>query len=128
MERQLAAVLKMSLEASQALPPAPPVPLTSPPPSAPPLPPTSGLMDNDPSLQCIECEESDDDDDDDDDERTGEVTCSICCEDKPVEDFKGRLAAGCSHLREICDLCAVRHIRAEVNGKGNVTLIRCPHA
>lgn len=62
------------------------------------------------------------------DSRTGEITCSICCEDKPAADFKGRLASGCTHLRTMCDLCVVQHIRAEVNGKGNTAQIRCPHA
>merc|ERR1711998_217752 len=73
------------------------------------------------ALVCGECQE-------DEDDRTGTITCDICCDDKPAEDFRGKLAAGCAHLRQMCDGCAVRHIRAEVNGKGNTTQIRCPHA
>merc|ERR1711998_17444 len=124
MERQLAAVLKMSLESSVAPSvPVPSVPAPSaPPPSAPSVE-QSTAEELDPSLLCQECN-----DDEPDDERTGEVTCTICCDDKPVDDFRGSLTAGCSHLRVICDLCVVRHIRAEVNGKGNVTQIRCPHS
>jgi len=60
-------------------------------------------------------------------EEEGDITCSICCDEQPAENFKVLVEGKCKHPHSMCQACVVRFINEEVNGKGNVGVIQCPH-
>lgn len=53
--------------------------------------------------------------------------CAICSDTKPLSEFPGKITAECKHERDVCRSCMARTVNLEVNGKGNSTLIPCPH-
>jgi len=55
------------------------------------------------------------------------LECAICCQERGSGKFPGKITAACEHSRDVCSRCVAKTIDLEVNGKGNSTVIRCPH-
>ena len=52
------------------------------------------------------------------------TTCSICAATE-IPDGEPNVIEKCTHKRTVCDLCYARHLREELNEKGNVDNIVC---
>jgi len=59
------------------------------------------------------------------------ATCEVCAEDVTTAmrvEMRSRAAtSSCNHGRSVCFDCMRMHVHMEINGKGNVNEIRCPH-
>lgn len=57
------------------------------------------------------------------------LTCGVCYEKLPFEDFPRRISAKCAHKNQVekgyCQSCLTSHVEAEVNAKGDM-LVKCP--